>query len=287
MSSEFDQLHRETFRWVSKELGVDSRIQCPYLWYISPDEIDEIEKDFLIQVGMLFSPQFKQGIFTDLTQDNRVGLTAILYAKGTTIFPGIILNKNWPRVISHPDRILLQENINSVLTRSSPLYQVGLDIALLQASFGAVAFNVRDLLVNFSEQVGTDLTEIYSERRKIQGEYLDDHPYSVDLSGLAILPTTSREHEIAEEIKRTSPSRVLGNLLNRATYNPAKQARKLFSAYYDGMAHSSPVNGNALRQQADRILRACDKLTTSNPPVLVKVVDGTWTRTSTRRLIQH
>ncbi len=283
--SDIDRLHGTMFEKARKELGLRPTIPSPFLWYIEAGEVDELEKDIKLQTGHPLGAGFKRNMQTLLTDKERVGLTSVMCAPdGDVLFPGIILSKNWPNIISDPDRILLQENINSLIMRSSTIYQMGSNMTFLQRLFGDYAYNIRDFLISFTEQVGTETTEMFSKKLGTRGQYLKEHEYSVDLSGKAVMGSSGDATKMQDDLIKASPSKILSGLLGR--YNPATEATQLFAAWVDGMAQATPAYGNGLRGMKKQILEANRTFKNSDIPTLTKISNGDWIRASTRRVIR-
>ncbi len=280
---EIQQLHDEIWGKVKRELRLDtSRVgseQPPYLWYGSPLlNFDALSRDVSLQLGANVSPEFRDNFVNIVTGHKKVGLTLVMSTDSQVCLPGIIIGEAWPQVISHPDRILLHENINSALARSSNLYQMASSTDFLVRRFGRSGYNLRNILATFTENIGTEMTNVLQEKMNIDGKYLDDDiEFFVDRSDREVKPMPDQQRLI-EEYQSVSMVQTLIDLIDSAKYNPASQSRELFEAWINELSNKAPKAKDQFQAVKKQILRVSTEFKDHYGFILMKNVDGDWVK---------
>lgn len=278
---EIQKLHKEIWGEVKAQLPLDtSRAgteKPPYLWYGSPiTNFDLLSKDVTAQMGTSIDPGLRR-IFTGMVEDKkRIGLTLTMVGKSQVCLPGIVFSEDWERYVSHPDRILLQENINNALNRSSTLYQMPGDTEFFVKQFGRSAHSARNMLAIFTENVGTAMTDVLQKRLGIPGKYLVDREFVVDTRGESKVPVA--QQGLVNQLGEIQFTQTLYDLIDEKRFNPANQARELFAAWWDELSVKNPQMRGRFQIVKKQILALATNFNGLYPFFIMKDVEGNWAR---------
>lgn len=286
MSKEIHELHRYLWDLVSKELDLDPKKRaCPYLWYGSSINIlEQLSQEVSTRFSTSINPKFRMQYLRAL-EFKRVGLTITMVGP-TVVLPGIILTDEWPEVISSPERILLQENANSAIFRSSPLYPLVSDFNLLQQYFGLLASHTQGSLSIYTDQVGMFIAEKLARRLGIEFEFkpgLGKKSYYDFVGSLEdVIANTAVDKELADRAKKARFSETLESLIEQEKYNPARRARDLFNTYYDEISRNAPEFATEWQSLKKKVIKASYDFLAKYPSLQMKDVEGNWLRIGLR-----